>query len=442
MQPKIITINSNQGLPNDQIHTVTNDKYGRLWLAGPSGLSCYDGVNLNVFDSRNGINCPGLRTILISREDIIWIGTDRGIEAMHIDGTIIDLKLQFEWNYGIVESILIDDSYIWFGTSFGLLKTEFSDTKLKLVFVEELGLVSNLLFNDKSKLLLISSKKGLLECYDNEIHLFKSDIPLNIKANCFTKTIDNNFLIGTSEGLFYLDEEKKIINHFKSINGTQKVTKIKQIGSEYAVVFNKSLFIFKQNFKNLTEVEKINIDSKINDVYKDTYKNLWICTNNTGLKKISNLRNTIKRIECGSNDAAFSINNLKSKNKIFIGGSGFFSQFKKNKNIETPLLVEEHDINTIVWDSILDTKDENTVWLATEDGIYISKNNNLPIKEEKIAQKISSPNRVLLKRKNEIWIGTISGLYCVKNDEVIEIFNEKNEKFGYVYCLNLNKNKK
>jgi signal transduction histidine kinase/CheY-like chemotaxis protein/ligand-binding sensor domain-containing protein len=441
MQPKIITINSNHGLPNDQIHAATNDKYGRLWLAGPSGLSCYDGVNLNVFDSRNGINCPGLRTILISKNDIIWIGTDRGIEAMHIDGTIIELKLQFEWNYGIVESILILNSYLWLGTSFGLLKIGFSKNKLKLIQEEELGLVSNLMKNGDDSLLLISAKKGLLEFTNNETQLFKSTIPLNIKPNCFTKTIDNNYLIGTPNGLYHLDNNKNIINHYSPINGTQKVTKIKQIGTEYAVTFNKNLHIFKQNFKDLIEIEIINIDSKINDIFRDRFKNIWVCTNNSGLKKISYLRNTIKRIECGSNDAAFSINYLKSKKNIFVGGSGFFSQITKNKKSNIPLLVEQHDVNTIVWDSIQDPKDENTVWLATEDGIYISKNNSLPKKEETIAQKITSPNRVLLRRKNEIWIGTISGLYCIKDNEVIEILNKKNEKFGYVYCLNLNQNK-
>lgn len=441
MQPKAITINSNHGLPNDQIHAVTSDKYGRLWLAGPSGLSCYDGTNLNIFDSRSGINCPGLRTVYISKNDIIWIGTDRGIEAMHIDGTIIDLNLDFEWKYGIVESILFINSHIWLGTSQGILKTEFLNNKLTLILNEELGLVSNLIANEVGDLLFISSKKGLLAFTKNGIELFISKIPLNIKVTCFTKTIDNNYLVGTSDGLFHLDKNKNIINHFKPVNGTQRVTKIKQIGSEYAVAFNKYLYVFKQNFKDLNEIEKINIDSKINDIFKDQYKNIWVGTNNTGLKKISYLRNTIKRIDCGSIDAAFSLNQLKSKNSYFVGGSGFFSHFTTNKTTNIPLLVEEHDVNTIVWDSIQDPIDKTKIWLATEDGVFVSRNNNLPKKDEKISEIITSPNRVLLRRKNEVWIGTISGLYCIKDNEIKEILNGDNEKFGYVYCLSLNQNK-
>lgn len=442
MQPKITTINSNHGLPNDQIHSVSSDKYGRLWLAGPSGLSCYDGINLNIFDSRNGINCPGLRTIYISKNDIIWIGTDRGIEAMHIDGTIIELILEFEWKYGIVESILITESYLWLGTSFGLLKLSFKENNLQIIKEFELGLVSNIISNGEDNILLISSKKGVLEFKNNEIHLFNSELPSNIKPNCITKTIDHNYLIGTSHGLFLLNKNKKITTHFKPINSSQNVPIIKQIGTEYSAVINKKIYIFKQNFKDLIEVEAIIINDKVNDIFRDRYKNIWVCTNNSGLKKVSYLRKTIKRIECGSNDAAFSINNLKSQNKLFIGGSGFFSQYRKDKKTYSPLLIETHEINTIVWDSIQDPKDKNKIWLATEDGIYISKNDNLPEKETTIAQKITSPNRVLLKRKNEIWIGTVSGLFCIKNNVVIEILNEKEEQFGYVYCLTLNQNKK
>lgn len=124
MQPKILTLNSNDGLPNDQIHKIASDSYGRLWLPGPSGISFYNGNKIKVFDTQNSLDCPGLRTVTISKNQTIWIGTDQGIEALKIDGSKIKLHLNFNWNFGIAESIFIDDNTIWIGTSYGLIKLE------------------------------------------------------------------------------------------------------------------------------------------------------------------------------------------------------------------------------------------------------------------------------------------------------------------------------
>ena len=74
----IATINSDQGLPNEQVHNAIQDKQSRIWMSTPAGLACYNGNSIEVHDTRTGLDCLGLRTVYISKDEIIWIGTDRG----------------------------------------------------------------------------------------------------------------------------------------------------------------------------------------------------------------------------------------------------------------------------------------------------------------------------------------------------------------------------
>ena len=81
----------------------------------------------------------------MSKNQTIWIGTDQGIEAINIDGSKIKLHINFDWSFGIAESILINENTIWIGTSFGLIELENDNFELNLIATYDLGLVKNII---------------------------------------------------------------------------------------------------------------------------------------------------------------------------------------------------------------------------------------------------------------------------------------------------------
>lgn len=436
MQPKILTLNSNDGLPNDQIHKIASDSYGRLWLPGPSGISFYNGNKIKVFDTQNSLDCPGLRTVTISKNQTIWIGTDQGIEALKIDGSKIKLHLNFNWNFGIAESIFIDDNTIWIGTSYGLIKLENNNFKLNLIASYDLGLVKNIIQKNKENIVAISAKKGVFELSDNQINVLCLDFLNEIYPTSIHKSIDNHFFLGTTNGLYFLNSKFELLQHCTPKTGSYKVTSINSTSNELIVGFNKNIIIYEYNSSSLNETEVIYINSLINDIYIDGIKNIWVATNNNGLRKISNIRKSIFQIDTGFLDAAFSISQSKKGNGILIGGSEYFSLISKlNLNLENQSLFK-----SIVWDVIEDFNQDSNIWLATQDGLFYTNINNLAKLEHKFSSVISSPNRVLLSRNDELWVGTVSGLFCIKNNTAKEILTNKNEKFGYVYTLTLDVN--
>ncbi len=75
------SVNSFDGLPQNDVHTIHQDSYGLMWIGTNSGLSCYDGNTFRQFS----IDSNGLTTnfILSVSEDSVgnlWIGTaDKGM---------------------------------------------------------------------------------------------------------------------------------------------------------------------------------------------------------------------------------------------------------------------------------------------------------------------------------------------------------------------------
>lgn len=437
---KIATINSDQGLPNEQVHATKQDKYGRIWMATPAGLACYNGNTIKVFDTRTGLECLGLRTVHITDDGIVWVGTDRGLEAIQVQGSKINLQLKFEWKYGIAECISKSGDFLYVGTSFGLLKLKQIGNILELVFADDLGLVKQILITDSNHLLIVSAKYGLLTYHGIDWKIANTKLPEADLITCVEKTIDNFLLVGTFNGLFVLNSNFEIIDHYFLPETNKKVTAIAILGDEWWLAFGHTIVLVKPTVTGIELLALQDIKSIINDLFIDTTNNIWIATNNAGLKKISIIRKAIQHIDCGINNSAFSIKEINEKKNILVSGDGFCSIISKDNfasKIGANIL---SSLPSIVWDTCLDPVDKSIIWVATVDGLFYSK---MGAEAERFFDKkniINSPNRVLLTRNEEIWLGTIGGLFKIKNEEVTEILNEYGGKFGYVYCLALDIN--
>lgn len=439
---KITTINSDQGLPNEQVHTVRQDKFGRIWLATPAGLACFNGNSIKVYDTRSGLECLGLRTINITDDGIVWIGTDRGLEAINIDGTRIDLDIKFDWKYGIAESIFKSKGFLYVGTSFGLLKIKQTNEVLELEYADNIGLVSKIIQKDETHFFVVSAKYGLLEYGGINWKIVNEHLPEADLITCIEKTIDNFYLIGSTDGLYVLNKANEIIEHFILPTLSKKITAIKVFGDEWWIAFGHTIVLVKPTSIKLKIIGQEEINSLINDLFIDNINNVWIATNNAGLKKISILRKTLEKIDCGVDNPAFSVKQLNNNKDLLVSGDGFCSIITNEQSSSRKAVSILSTFASIVWDTCIDPTNKNIIWLATVDGLYSSTNGETAVRFKDKNNIINSPNRVLITRENEIWLGTISGLFKIVDNEAIEIVTEAGNKFGYVYALALDVNNK
>jgi signal transduction histidine kinase/ligand-binding sensor domain-containing protein len=437
---KITTINSDQGLPNEQVHKARQDKFGRIWMATPAGLACYNGNSIKVYDTRSGLECLGLRTINITDDGIVWIGTDRGLEAINIDGTRIDLDITFDWKYGIAESIFQSKEFLYVGTSFGLLKIKQTNEVLELEYADNIGLVSKIIQKDDNHFFVISAKYGLLEYGGINWKVVNDHLPEADLITCIEKTIDNFYLVGSNDGVYVLNMAYEIVEHFSLPNLSKKVTAIAVLGDEWWVAFGHIIVLVKPASTKIKIIEYEEVNSIINDLFIDKTNNVWIATNNAGLKKISILRKTFAKIDCGVDNPAFSVTQINEKKNLLVGGDGFCSIISKEQSATKNSVSILSTLPSIVWDTCIDPTNKNIIWLATVDGLYNATNGEMATRFKDKNNIINSPNRVLITRGNEIWLGTISGLFKIVNNDIAEVLTQGGDKFGYVYALALDGN--
>lgn len=77
------TFNSNQGLPDNSINVIEEDKLGFVWIGTWNGLARFDGKRMKCFrhesDNPSSITNNMVRSLLAD-EDGLWIGTDNGVD--------------------------------------------------------------------------------------------------------------------------------------------------------------------------------------------------------------------------------------------------------------------------------------------------------------------------------------------------------------------------
>ena len=100
--------------PAAPISALADDRDGNLWMGTPAGLARLRGGQLTVFTTRDGLPDDDVTSVLVDREDTLWVGTRRGGVAQFTDRTLATLAaLGGEMLDSVCEA---GDGAMWFGT--------------------------------------------------------------------------------------------------------------------------------------------------------------------------------------------------------------------------------------------------------------------------------------------------------------------------------------
>src|SRR5262249_23557796 len=113
------------GLPNDMVNDVAQDREGYLWVATNAGVARFDGVRFQAFDKQTTPEPGGdaCSRLLVTRAGALWIGSVGGSLTKLVDGrfTSYGKKDGLEFQY---PTTLFEDSEgkLWAGTNQGPLR--------------------------------------------------------------------------------------------------------------------------------------------------------------------------------------------------------------------------------------------------------------------------------------------------------------------------------
>jgi len=128
LENQVFNISKKDGLSNDQVMAITEDKAGNIWFGTFGGGICkFDGKQVSAFSMKTGLNSNNVYFLICDSQNMLWVGTEKGICRVDINSKFvmpIRIYSKVEGYRGIESNLnaVLEDSkgFIWFGTVKGV----------------------------------------------------------------------------------------------------------------------------------------------------------------------------------------------------------------------------------------------------------------------------------------------------------------------------------
>jgi ligand-binding sensor domain-containing protein/two-component sensor histidine kinase len=314
-------ISINDGLSQNFIYDIIQDKFGFLWIATKDGLNRYDGINFKIFNyskkNKQVLSSNYITSVLEDEEGNLWVGTKgKGLN-------FYDRKKNKFFQYPIspkdsLGEITISELYkekgnILIGTNnnglfrFNTKTNEFSSIQLtpSAEALNGINSISKIKGNGKGKIWIATYGAGLF-AFDyilNSINYFSLLRDDRFKRiNRINDFIINDSIIwlATREGLVKLNlqtNERQLFQPVKSINDSPRVKSIIQKKDDLIVIGESSIWHFDIKSKNFREVYFNPDETFTSTSIIDKTDIVWIGTSGWGVIKYDLKKQAFNREE-------------------------------------------------------------------------------------------------------------------------------------------------
>lgn len=446
---RLQTITVNDGLSQHDISSITQDRYGFIWIATYDGLLRYDGYTFRKFrfnyEDPASIRDNRILSVFIDSKGRLWISTEGGgvnlynyelesFESFLLGTTPMDNNV-----YTIYED---ENENLWFGTNGGVYVLRFCD---KSKSAETIRIISGLteidnvfsILTDYKKDVFLGTYEGLFQMSykgNNGSLEYHEPVPFprfpEGMVYALKKLDSYNTFVGGEAGLFIFNHTtrqfKEITFENRPLLFVRSINKINEntyaIGTEKSGIFELTV---RQNEFILSRIliDKVNYLEKslIKTLFIDNNQNMWIGTGNNGVGRINLHAPRFYRLFNSNDDTGNFVRYFwKDKNErlwIQIKNEDFVCYEKGSKRSLIPF-------STRMINSISEDKNGN-IWASSIDEIYffnLEKNNYKPQKiidsksfPDEIRNKISVIRSVKEDGYGNIWAGCWNGILLIKN---------------------------
>lgn len=433
------TLSVDDGLSQNTVWTMIQDKNGKMWIGTGDGLNRYDGYSFTTYyhtpDDSLSIANNGIRSLCTDEKGTIWIGTLVGLSSYNTETNnftnypLYDTPVQV---LGIVDEP--QKNTLFLATNYGLIS--FDKTTREIVLDPTLKhLTINSICKVKNELLLGTSQGVFVYSTETKnAHQVLPELKETAIASIIYDAQAQCFWIGSmKKGIYSVNDRLQITHNYRLdekylCTPANTIRVLKQYtDNRIWIGTTEALFIFdpaSETFKRYQSVyeKKFSLShNSVRSLFIDSQKGIWIGTYYGGINYYHPLIpvfNTLKRsaISESLNDHIVScIVEEPATGNLWIGtndgGVNYYNRqnktFKTYQSSETGNTLRSNNIKAILPDKL------GNIYVGTHSGglSYINVRTG-QIENFKIPHMEAEDNScyVLLDDKNSIWMGTMTGL--------------------------------
>lgn len=376
-------INNEEGLSQNTIQCMIQDKLGFIWVGTNDGLNRYNGYEFKIYkhDKKNPDSIAGNNIIdlLEDENDNIWIATSNGLSKINtINNEVINYSNKKEsgnLSYYMITDILLT-----------------SNGKILVATFDGLNL-----YNEKT---------------DSFERILGDDSLISQTIYSIEEDIYGEIWIATSKGISRIDNNNKIYNYPTILNGEtgeissgKSIFKIKCDDQGYIWASTFKYGVYKINLKDYSFIKYTNDENddtslpgnSVRDVLRDENNQVWVATNN-------------------------GLASYNEKDEIFTTYS------KKSYDSKS---ISQNEVHSLMQDK------SGIIWVGTYSGINIFDPNikiehykNNPLDKNSISESIVTT--IYEDKYKYLWVGTYSnGINLINRDtgEIIRLGSEGDYNF-------------
>ena len=403
-------LNTSNGLSDDNVNSIVQDKLGQIWFATRGGLNKYDGnkftVYRNIPGNNNTISSSEVIDVLSDSDGFIWVATINGLNKYdprtNTTKRFFSRATAYSLSNSFVKSSLeIPGGNIWFGTANGVSIYEKKENRF--------------------------------------INILKRDPKDGFRSiNNMVTDHKNNVWLATNEGIVHVQRDGgfKIEEHKLTTSKTNfAVNALLEISPGIIGVASRhnGFLYFKTDTKELIRPEGIDlpINIDIRDIEIDDNQNIWLATT-IGLYIIKPSKETIY-LKGGAiesyNTTYKSLRAIyKDKNGVMWLGTKDKGAFTWDKSYQNFNHYKNQKIVNNITNSIVEGEDA-IIYTATAGGVINTLNKKGEIdkffKIEGLEKNTKRPIKSLHYQKpNLLFIGTLHGGLIVVDVKTKKIRND------------------
>jgi diguanylate cyclase (GGDEF)-like protein len=457
-------ITPQDGLSQETLYAILQDRDGLMWFATQEGLNRYDGYEFTTFKSDpldpSALSQPMVRTLYEDREGVMWIGTDSGGLNRFDRATQTFARYQNDPTNPVSLSnnqirVIYEDraGSLWVGTDGGGLNRFDRESGTFTRFNHNPSDPASLsndhiraIFQDRDGTLWVGTHGGGLNRMDTVTGRFRHFVPepgvpgslLSMRVNALYEDKDGNLWVGTYDsGLDRFDRETESFRHFRhdprnpESLADDRIRAIHQdsrgtlwVATDGGLCeFRPSNEGFVRYVHDATDPVSLS-DNRVTTVYEDRGSVLWVGTYmgvntwNIGTGFFGHYKNDGTTSNQVSGNAVYSFSESPD-GSIWIGtyGNGLnrldrktgrFTQYRSRPNDKKSLADDRVmslavDREGIVWAGTFDSGLER---LDPRTGVFTHFKND-PDDAKSLSR--NAVTRIHQDRKGVIWVGTYRG---------------------------------